>query len=129
MSRTAVYHTTVNWTGAHSGRVLLGNGPALDFSAPPDAQGLAGVLTPEDAFVAAANTCIMLMFISTAAPRHGRRNRMLTIKVLGSGCQNCRNLEAAARRAAAQLGVESEFVKVTDHAPARTDTGENAHAL
>jgi len=35
----------------------------MDFSAPPNAQGHAGVLTPEDAFVAAANTCIMLMFI------------------------------------------------------------------
>ena len=33
------------------------------FSAPPDAYGQSGVLTPEDAFVAAANTCIMLMFL------------------------------------------------------------------
>lgn len=41
----------------------MGNGPEMDFSAPPDAQGHAGVLTPEDAFVAAANTCVMLMFI------------------------------------------------------------------
>jgi organic hydroperoxide reductase OsmC/OhrA len=38
----------------------------MDFSAPPDAQGHAGVLTPEDAFVAAANTCIMMMFIWAA---------------------------------------------------------------
>jgi organic hydroperoxide reductase OsmC/OhrA len=41
----------------------MGNGPEMDFSAPPDAQGHAGVLTPEDAFVAAANTCVMMMFI------------------------------------------------------------------
>jgi len=41
----------------------MGNGPQMDFSAPPDAQGHTGVLTPEDAFVAAANTCIMMMFI------------------------------------------------------------------
>jgi len=38
----------------------------MDFSAPPDAHGHAGVLTPEDAFVAAVNTCIMMMFIWTA---------------------------------------------------------------
>jgi organic hydroperoxide reductase OsmC/OhrA len=38
----------------------------MDFSAPPDAQGHAGVFTPEDAFVAAANTCVMLMFIWAA---------------------------------------------------------------
>jgi organic hydroperoxide reductase OsmC/OhrA len=41
----------------------MGNGPVMDFSAPPDAQGLAGVLTPEDAFVAAVNTCVMMMFL------------------------------------------------------------------
>jgi organic hydroperoxide reductase OsmC/OhrA len=35
----------------------------MDFSAPPDAQGHAGVLTPEDAFVAAVNACVMMMFI------------------------------------------------------------------
>jgi uncharacterized OsmC-like protein len=44
----------------------MGNGPEMDFSAPPDAQGHPGVFTPEDAFVAAANTCIMMMFIWAA---------------------------------------------------------------
>lgn len=66
MSRTATYHTTVTWTGEHSGHLTTGNGPEMAFSAPPDAQGNPGVLTPEDAFVAAANTCIMLMFIWAA---------------------------------------------------------------
>jgi organic hydroperoxide reductase OsmC/OhrA len=66
MSRTATYHTDVKWTGGHWGDVTLGNGPHMRFSAPPDAQGHAGVLTPEDAFVAAANTCVMLMFIWAA---------------------------------------------------------------
>jgi organic hydroperoxide reductase OsmC/OhrA len=63
MSRTAVYDTTVTWKGEHRGHIIMGNGPEMAFSAPPDAQGHAGVLTPEDAFVAAVNTCIMLMFI------------------------------------------------------------------
>ena len=63
MSRTATYNTTVAWKGEHWGHIVLGNGPEMDFSAPPDAQGHPGVLTPEDAFVAAANTCIMMMFI------------------------------------------------------------------
>ena len=66
MSRTAIYHTTVRWTGEHWGRLTLGNGPEMDFSAPPDAHGHAGVLTPEDAFVAAVNTCIMMMFLWAA---------------------------------------------------------------
>ena len=63
MSQTATYHTTVKWKGGHSGHIAMGNGPEMDFSAPPDAQGVSGVLTPEDAFVAAVNTCIMMMFI------------------------------------------------------------------
>jgi organic hydroperoxide reductase OsmC/OhrA len=58
-----MYHTTVAWKNEHWGHIALGNGPEMDFSAPPDAQGHPGVLTPEDAFVAAANTCIMMMFI------------------------------------------------------------------
>ena len=66
MSRTATYHTTVSWTDEHWGKVLMGNGPEMIFSAPPDAQGHPGVLTPEDAFVAAANTCIMMMFLWAA---------------------------------------------------------------
>ena len=63
MSKTATYHTTVNWKEGHWGHIAMGNGPEMDFSAPPDAQGYQGVFTPEDAFVAAANTCIMMMFI------------------------------------------------------------------
>jgi organic hydroperoxide reductase OsmC/OhrA len=63
MSQTAIYHTTVTWKGEHLGHIMLGNGPGMDFSAPPDAQGLPGVLTPEDAFVAAVNTCIMMIFL------------------------------------------------------------------
>jgi len=66
MSRTATYHTEVAWKGEHWGHLVLGNGPEMDFSAPPEAQGHAGVLTPEDAFVASANTCIMMMFIWAA---------------------------------------------------------------
>jgi organic hydroperoxide reductase OsmC/OhrA len=63
MAQTATYHTTVTWKGEHWGHIALGNGPEMDFSAPPDAHGHAGVLTPEDAFVAAVNTCVMMMFL------------------------------------------------------------------
>jgi len=66
MSQTAVYDTTVTWKGEHWGHIVMGNGPEMDFSAPPDAQGHPGVFTPEDAFVASINTCIMMMFIWAA---------------------------------------------------------------
>lgn len=41
---------------------------------------------------------------------------MLTIKVLGSGCANCKKLEASARKVVADLGLEAEVIKVTDTA-------------
>jgi len=66
MARTEIYTASVAWTGGHRGHLKLGNGPEMDFSAPPASHGEAGVLTPEDAFVGAVNTCVMLMFIWAA---------------------------------------------------------------
>lgn len=40
---------------------------------------------------------------------------MLTIKILGSGCPNCKKVEAIAKQAAEGLGLEAAFVKVTDY--------------
>ena len=40
---------------------------------------------------------------------------MLTIKVLGSGCENCKRLEATVRKMVSQLAIEAEVVKVTEH--------------
>lgn len=39
---------------------------------------------------------------------------MVTIKVLGPGCSNCKKVEAVARKAVASMGLEAEFIKVTD---------------
>jgi small redox-active disulfide protein 2 len=40
---------------------------------------------------------------------------MIIIKVLGSGCTNCKNLEKTARKVVEDLAIEAEIVKVTDH--------------
>ena len=69
MSNTAVYNTNVTWKGGHWGHIVMGNGPEMDFSAPPDAQGYPGVLTPEDAFVAAANASNLTCSLLNAAPK------------------------------------------------------------
>jgi small redox-active disulfide protein 2 len=39
---------------------------------------------------------------------------MLNIKILGSGCTNCKRLEQITRTVVQNLGMEAEFEKVTD---------------
>lgn len=41
---------------------------------------------------------------------------MLHIKVLGSGCANCKRLEAETRAALEEAGIAFELTKVTDYA-------------
>ncbi len=41
---------------------------------------------------------------------------MLTIKVLGSGCANCKKVEAIARQVVETMGLQAEVIKVTDYA-------------
>ena len=41
---------------------------------------------------------------------------MLTIKILGPGCENCKKVETIARKAALNMGMEASFVKITDWA-------------
>jgi small redox-active disulfide protein 2 len=41
---------------------------------------------------------------------------MLTIKILGPGCENCKRLAWLAERAVNRLGIEAKIEKVTDYA-------------
>ena len=41
---------------------------------------------------------------------------MLTIKVLGPGCHNCKNVASSPQRAITNLAIEAEVDKVTDYA-------------
>ena len=40
---------------------------------------------------------------------------MLTIKVLGSGCANCKRLEQIAHKVVDEMALEAEIIKVTDY--------------
>jgi small redox-active disulfide protein 2 len=40
---------------------------------------------------------------------------MLTIKVLGSGCANCKRLEQIARKVVSDMALEAEIIKVTEY--------------
>ena len=41
---------------------------------------------------------------------------MISIKVLGLGCANCKRLEATTRKVVENLGIETQIEKVTDYA-------------
>ncbi len=40
---------------------------------------------------------------------------MLTIKILGSGCANCKRVEQIARKVVGEMALEAEIVKITDY--------------
>jgi len=40
---------------------------------------------------------------------------MLTIKVLGSGCANCKRVEQITRKVVEEMALEAEVIKVTDY--------------
>ncbi|MBI3152224.1 MAG: TM0996/MTH895 family glutaredoxin-like protein [Chloroflexi bacterium] len=40
---------------------------------------------------------------------------MLTIKVLGSGCANCKRVEQIAHKVVTEMGIEAEVIKVTEY--------------
>ena len=60
---TFVYKNHSKWTDGRKGHIKMENGVELDFSAPPALHGHPDVLTPEDAFMAAINTCYFMMFV------------------------------------------------------------------
>lgn len=40
---------------------------------------------------------------------------MLTIKVLGSGCANCKRVEQIAKKVVEEMSLEAEIIKVTEY--------------
>ena len=62
----SVYKNHSDWVGGRKGHIKMENGVKLDFSAPPALHGYPDTLTPEDAFMAAVNTCYFMMFVWAA---------------------------------------------------------------
>jgi small redox-active disulfide protein 2 len=44
---------------------------------------------------------------------------MLTVKVLGSGCENCKKVEEIARKVVTMMSMQAEVIKITDWAEIR----------
>lgn len=40
---------------------------------------------------------------------------MLSVKILGSGCPNCKKLEQITRKAVADMAIQAKITKVTDY--------------
>ena len=71
-----------------------------------------------DCVTACCGNAISLAEVATAekeSPAKGQLN-MLTVKVLGPGCENCVNLASLAQQAINSLSIEAKVEKVTDYA-------------
>jgi len=60
------YMNKVVWTGEHTGYTYCENGTEMNFSAPPALHGHSNMMTPEDAYMMAINTCIHMMVLWAA---------------------------------------------------------------
>jgi uncharacterized OsmC-like protein len=58
-----VYTNKVIWKREHLGYTYCGNGTEMNFSAPPSLYGHPNMMTPEDAYLMAVNTCIHMMVL------------------------------------------------------------------
>lgn len=57
------YTNKVVWKNGHIGYTNCENGTGMDFSAPPTMHGHPNMMTPEDAYMMAVNTCVHMMVI------------------------------------------------------------------
>ena len=60
------YTNKVIWKREHLGHTYCGNGMEMDFSAPPALYGHPDMMTPEDAYLMAINTCVHMMVLWAA---------------------------------------------------------------
>ena len=64
--RSFSYENNVTWKSARRGVVRAAGKPDLEVSSPPEFKGEAGIWTPEDLFVGALNTCVLMTFVAIA---------------------------------------------------------------
>ncbi len=79
------FETTVVWKEKFPGKIQCQNGLVLDYSAPIELGGVQGTLSPEDAFIGAANMCYQIIFEGVS--------RDLGMKLLEYNCRAVGDLE------------------------------------
>ena len=60
------FETSVEWTGRYPARLSCQNGLETEYAFPVEFGGMKGHITPEDAFVSAANMCYQIIFSGIA---------------------------------------------------------------
>ena len=61
---THKYDVTVDWNHDRVGTITLEGKPRTQVGAPPEFDGVAGIVSPEDLFVASAASCMMTTFVA-----------------------------------------------------------------
>jgi organic hydroperoxide reductase OsmC/OhrA len=64
--KTFRYQTGLHWLEGRRGALSAAGRPTLEVSSPPEFKGPPGLWTPEDLFVAALDTCLLMTFLAYA---------------------------------------------------------------
>ncbi len=107
------FETTVVWSEKFPGRLQCQNGQIIDYSAPSELGGTRGPLTPEDAFVGAANMCFQIVFEGVS--------RDLGMRLLEYRCRAVGDLEV--------VEGAKKFVKITMYPEMRFEPGSKMSNL
>ena len=79
------FETVLEWGGEYPGKLSSQNGFTLAYSPPVEFGGIKGPLSPEDAFVGAANMCYQIVFLGIA--------RNLGVEIIHFKCKAVGKLE------------------------------------
>jgi organic hydroperoxide reductase OsmC/OhrA len=107
------FETTVVWNEKFPGRLHCQNGQVIDYSAPAELEGMRGPLTPEDAFVGAANMCFQIVFEYVS--------KDLGMKLVEYRCRAIGDLEVVEGR--------KKFVKIALYPEIRFEPGSKVSNL
>ena len=107
------FETTVVWNEKFPGRLHCQNGQVIDYSAPAELEGMRGPLTPEDAFVGAANMCFQIVFEYVS--------RDLGMRLVEYSCRAVGDLEVVEGR--------RKFVKIVLYPEIRFEPGSKVSNL
>ncbi len=113
VKREMNFETTVVWNEKFPGRLHCQNGQVIDYSAPAELEGMRGPLTPEDAFVGAANMCFQIVFEYVS--------RDLGMKLVEYSCKAVGDLEVVE-------GIK-KFVKIVLYPEMRFEPGSKLSNL